>query len=212
MFAIPSSKSLMVSLSVSCSAMSEKSFLPRLLISNVKKLKQSGKSLFLISLWKTKGWWITISFGGMSSLYPSFWFKWYLAFGFRRLAILDLSPAGHQPMCSMDGNYWIVFNGEIYNYLELRTELETLGYIFHSHTDTEVILAAYKYWGIRCLERFIGMWAIAIWDTQKKNLFLARDPFGIKPLYFSYKEGKFAFASEIKALLQLKWIRIAYVI
>lgn len=126
-----------------------------------------------------------------------------LAFGFRRLAIIDLSPAGHQPMASPDGHSWIVFNGEIYNYLELRSKLEAQGFAFHSHSDTEVILAAYKHYGLECLKHFIGMWAFAIWDRQKQQLFLARDPFGIKPLYYVQYDQFFAFASETKALLQL---------
>jgi asparagine synthase (glutamine-hydrolysing) len=127
-----------------------------------------------------------------------------LAFSFRRLAILDLSPAGHQPMSSAEGRYWIVFNGEIYNYLELRAELEKHGFVFRSHTDTEVILAAYQHWGAECLSRFTGMWAFVIWDQPRQCLFLSRDPFGIKPLYYTFSERNFAFASEIKALLQLR--------
>ncbi len=124
-----------------------------------------------------------------------------LALGFRRLAILDLSPAGHQPMCSPDGRLWIVFNGEIYNYLELRAELKQYGHTFHTETDTEVILAAYRQWGAGCLERFNGMWALAIWNGWKQTLFLARDRFGIKPLYYVHQDRAFAFASEIKALV-----------
>ena len=116
--------------------------------------------------------------------------------GFKRLSIMDPSPLGNQPF--EWGGVRVICNGEIYNHIELRMELEGLGYIFQSHSDTEVILAAYKYWGIRCLNRFIGMWAIAIWDIQENSIFLARDPFGIKPLYYSWKEGRFAFASEIK--------------
>ncbi len=123
------------------------------------------------------------------------------AFGFRRLAILDLSGAGHQPMSSQDGRYWIVFNGEIYNYLELRNELKDYGHTFHSQTDTEVILAAFQHWGPACLHRFNGMWALAIWDTVTQTLFLARDRFGIKPLHYAIQDGCFRFASEIKALV-----------
>ncbi len=126
-----------------------------------------------------------------------------LAFGFRRLSILDLSAAGHQPMASSDGRFWIVFNGEIYNYLELRAELISYGYEFRTGTDTEVILAAYQQWGARCLLRFCGMWAFGIWDRQENRLFLARDHFGIKPLYYTQSQDGFAFASEIKALLAL---------
>lgn len=123
------------------------------------------------------------------------------ALGFRRLAILDLSPAGHQPMASADRRYWIVFNGEIYNYLELRQELATYGHAFHTGSDTEVILAAYQQWGTACLQRFNGMWALAIWDTVARTLFLARDRFGVKPLYYTVQGERFSFASEIKALV-----------
>lgn len=124
-----------------------------------------------------------------------------LALGFRRLSILDLSPAGHQPMRSDDGKCWIVFNGEIYNYLELRDELSHYGYEFQTGTDTEVILAAYRQWGADCLSHFDGMWSFAIWDATARHLFLARDRFGIKPLYYVNDGERFIFASEIKALL-----------
>ena len=124
-----------------------------------------------------------------------------LALGFRRLSILDLSPAGHQPMSSADGRFWIILNGEIYNYIELRNELKSYGHHFRSDTDTEVILAAYQQWGAECLLRFNGMWAFAIWDSLARELFLARDRFGEKPLHYVHAPGKlFAFASEIKAL------------
>jgi asparagine synthase (glutamine-hydrolysing) len=132
-----------------------------------------------------------------------------LAFGFRRLAILDLSPAGHQPMASRDGRYWIVYNGEIYNYLELRQELAAQGAVFHTASDTEVILAAYQAWGPECLQRFNGMWALAIWDTQERSLFLARDRFGIKPLYYASSPEKFAFASEMKALVGIPGVNFS---
>ncbi|MSR54133.1 MAG: asparagine synthase (glutamine-hydrolyzing) [Gemmataceae bacterium] len=121
----------------------------------------------------------------------------------RRLSILDLSPLGHQPMSTPDGRYSIVFNGEIYNYLELRQELEREGCIFRSHSDTEVLLWAYMRWGKNCLTRLVGMFAFAIVDAQQANMFLARDFFGIKPLYYTRPEGGFAFASEIKALRPL---------
>lgn len=124
-----------------------------------------------------------------------------LALGFRRLSILDLSPAGHQPMASPDETNWIVFNGEIYNYIELREELRACGHRFRSGGDTEVILAAYHEWGEACLERFNGMWAFAIWDSRKRQLFLSRDRFGIKPLYYTWDGRTFSFASEIKALV-----------
>ncbi len=124
-----------------------------------------------------------------------------LGFGFRRLSILDLSPSGHQPISNPDGSLWLVFNGEIYNYLELRQELTGLGYTFHTETDSEVILAAYQAWGRDCLARFNGMWGLAIWDFRQRRLFLARDRFGVKPLYYIAEAGFFAFASEIKALV-----------
>jgi len=124
----------------------------------------------------------------------------------RRLSILDLSPAGHQPMSYADGKYQLVFNGEIYNYKELRAELKTGGYPFISDSDTEVILAAYKEWGNSCVTKFAGMWALALLDVEKRELFLSRDRFGIKPLYYTSVKNKFAFASEIKALLELDFV------
>lgn len=126
-----------------------------------------------------------------------------LGLGFRRLAILDLSPAGHQPMASADGQCWLVYNGEIYNYRELRAELQSHGYTFHSGSDTEVILAAYRAWGESCLTRFNGMWGLALWDSQRQRLFCARDRLGVKPFYYYWNGTTFAFASEIKALLHL---------
>ena len=124
-----------------------------------------------------------------------------LALGFRRLSILDISPAGHQPMSSSDETCWIIFNGEIYNYIELREELGRHGYAFRTGTDTEVILAAYQHWGIECLSHFIGMWAFALWDRKENQLVLARDRFGIKPLYYVNDGEQFAFASEVEVLL-----------
>lgn len=119
----------------------------------------------------------------------------------RRLAIIDLSDEGLQPMTSEDGTLWIVFNGEIYNYLELREELIAKGHVFHSHSDTEVILHAYEAWGTDCLSRFNGMWAFVILDEKTGELFCSRDRFGIKPFYYTVVDGSFLFASEIKALL-----------
>jgi asparagine synthase (glutamine-hydrolysing) len=124
-----------------------------------------------------------------------------LGFGFRRLSILDLSPAGHQPMGSRCGRFWIVYNGEVYNYRELRRELQAKGHEFRSDSDTEVILASYQEWGEECLHRFNGMWAFGIWDMRDRSLFLARDRFGVKPLFYTQSGGSFAFASEIKALV-----------
>lgn len=121
----------------------------------------------------------------------------------QRLSILDLSKAGWQPMSSAGDRYHIVFNGEIYNYLELRAELEALGHIFFSNSDTEVLLTAYSHWGGECLNRLVGMFAFAILDTQERKVFLARDFFGIKPLYYTLWQGGFAFASEISPLLEL---------
>lgn len=121
------------------------------------------------------------------------------AFGHNRLSIIDLSPSGRQPMLSHDGRFQIIFNGEIYNYRELRTELDR--YPFRTATDTEVILAAFARWGRQCLERLLGMFAFAIWDTHEQRLFAARDRFGVKPLYYHLRpDGTLLFASEIKAL------------
>ncbi len=124
-----------------------------------------------------------------------------IGFGHRRLAILDLSPLGHQPMQDPVTGSWIVFNGEIYNFRELRRELEAAGAEFRSHSDTEVILAAYRVWGESFLTRLGGMFALAIWDAPRKRLLLARDPMGIKPLYYHQSNQTFLFASEIRTLL-----------
>lgn len=122
-----------------------------------------------------------------------------VALGHRRLAILDLSSAGHQPMQSKNSRYVITFNGEVYNFKEIRSELEILGHHFHSKTDTEVILNSYIQWGEECVSRFNGMFAFAIWDKVERNLFLARDRYGIKPLYYVLTDKFFLFASENKA-------------
>lgn len=122
-----------------------------------------------------------------------------LAFGHRRLSIIDLSPLGHQPMCTRDGRYWIVYNGEIYNHVELRATLQGRGHEFVSHSDTEVILAAYAEWGESFQAHMNGMWAICIYDRVNEELFLSRDRFGIKPLYYWITDdGTIAFGSEIK--------------
>lgn len=127
-----------------------------------------------------------------------------VAIGHRRLSILDLSALGHLPMCDTMRRYWITFNGEIYNFLELKAELEELGYVFSTHSDTEVIIAAYATWGSECLNRFAGMWAFTIYDTVTKTIFIARDRYGIKPLYYWFSpEGDFYLASEIKQFTQI---------
>lgn len=123
-------------------------------------------------------------------------------FAFRRLAIIDLSPRGNQPMTLSDGRYTIVFNGEIYNHLELRKELEKKGYVYKSYTDTETILYGYKEWDSNLLKKMLGMWAFAIWDEEKQELFASRDRIGIKPLYFLQNQGNFIFGSEIKSILK----------
>lgn len=124
--------------------------------------------------------------------------------GHRRLSIIDLSTAADQPMCNEDGSLWIAFNGEIYNHAEIRAELVALG--GHrwktDHSDTEVILHAFEQWGIDCVQKFRGMFAIALWDEKRRELWLIRDRIGVKPLYFSVHSGRLTFASEIKALLQ----------
>lgn len=128
----------------------------------------------------------------------------HLALAHRRLSIVDLSPLGHQPMCDPTGRYWITYNGEIYNHLELRKQLEVLGHRFLSHSDTEVILAAYSEWGEKCLHHFNGMWAFALYDRERDVLFMARDRFGVKPLYYWVTPDKqLAFASEIKQFVDL---------
>lgn len=119
----------------------------------------------------------------------------------RRLAIIDLSPAGHQPMQTPDGRFVLTYNGEIYNFQELRLELESLGHHFRSRTDSEVVLLAFAQWGEECVTRFNGMFAFAIWDRDRQALFLARDRYGIKPLYYAFMGQRFLFASEQKALL-----------
>ncbi len=126
-----------------------------------------------------------------------------ISLGHQRLSILDLSDLGRQPMSFQDESLWLSFNGEIYNFLELRHILKNRGYNFRSHTDTEVILAAYAEFGIECLQQFNGMFAFALWDGNKRELILARDRLGIKPLYYYYERGKLAFASELKALLEI---------
>lgn len=125
-----------------------------------------------------------------------------VALGFRRLAIIDLS-GGHQPMANEDETVWISFNGEVYNYRELKPELERLGHRFRTHSDTECLIHAYEEWGRDCVHHFRGMFAFAIWDDRRKVLFLARDRMGQKPLVYRFANGRITFASELKSLLQI---------
>lgn len=127
-----------------------------------------------------------------------------IGLGHRRLSIIDLSTTANQPMCNEDGSLWVVFNGEIYNHAEIRKELQAIG--GHTwktdHSDTEVIVHAFEEWGIECIHRFRGMFAIALWDGRRRELWLVRDRIGVKPLYYSIHHGRIVFASEIKALLE----------
>lgn len=132
-----------------------------------------------------------------------------LGLGHRRLAIIDLNT-GDQPMSYLNGRYWIVFNGEIYNFVELKKELESLGYVFKTDSDTEVILAAYDKWGEDFQFKLNGMWACAIWDSRERKLFLSRDRFGVKPMIYLFDGRRFAFASEMKAFLALDNFRAEY--
>ncbi len=125
----------------------------------------------------------------------------FVGLGHRRLAIIDLSPAGHQPMQTRDGRFTITYNGEVYNFKEVRVQLESLGYQFHSNTDTEVVLNAFAEWQHECVKKFNGMFAFAIWDKKEKQLFLARDRYGIKPLYYCLTDQHLIFSSEIKAIM-----------
>ena len=130
------------------------------------------------------------------------WIEGNIGFGHRRLSIIDLSPAGHQPMISADHRYVLTYNGEIYNFRELRTELEAKGYCFRSQTDSEVVLNALSEWGSDALLKFNGMFALAFWDRKEKRLLLARDRYGIKPLYYFQNDKKLVFGSEQKAILE----------
>jgi asparagine synthase (glutamine-hydrolysing) len=124
-----------------------------------------------------------------------------IGLGNRRLAILDLSPLAHQPMHDAETGNWIVYNGEIYNFRDIRKELEQAGTKFISHSDTEVLLKAYARWGDKCLPKFRGMFAFAIWDARQRQLFLARDPMGIKPLYYAHSDSFFLFSSEVRTII-----------
>jgi asparagine synthase (glutamine-hydrolysing) len=125
------------------------------------------------------------------------------ALGSRRLSIIDLSPAGHMPMSDDSGRWWITYNGEVYNFAAVREELLRLGHSFRSRTDTEVILHAYMEWGDGCMDRFVGMFAFAILDSQRGEVALVRDRYGVKPLYYARSGPHLLFASEIKALMGL---------
>ncbi|MFK3774614.1 asparagine synthase (glutamine-hydrolyzing) [Pseudomonas sp. NPDC089406] len=131
------------------------------------------------------------------------WIEGNVGLGHRRLAIIDLSPAGHQPVASVSQRYVMAYNGEVYNFKELRTELESQGYQFRSRTDTEVVLNALIAWGVKALERFNGMFGLALWDRQEQTLLLARDRYGIKPLYYAFQGQTLAFGSEQKAILAM---------
>jgi asparagine synthase (glutamine-hydrolysing) len=131
----------------------------------------------------------------------------FAALGHRRLSIIDLSPAGHEPMSDDTGQIWLTYNGEIYNFKDIRAQLETLGYQFRSQTDAEVIIYAYREWGVKCLDQFNGMFAFAIWDSRDNTLFAARDRLGIKPFYYAETPAGFAFASEIKSFLEIPGFR-----
>ena len=133
-----------------------------------------------------------------------FYIDRHIGLGHQRLSIIDLTEAGHQPMTNEDSRFWIVFNGEIYNYLELRQELISKGHKFRSHSDTEVILHLYEDLGPACVNKLNGIFAFAIWDQLEKTLFAARDRFGVKPFYYIYRKGTFCFASEIKAFFHAK--------
>ncbi|MCX5744437.1 MAG: hypothetical protein NT062_18255 [Proteobacteria bacterium] len=128
------------------------------------------------------------------------WVHGPVGLGHRRLSIIDLSPDANQPMVAASGAV-ITFNGEIYNFLELRAELEAAGHCFRSHTDTEVILAAYDEWGLDCIERFAGMFAFALWDEARRRLLLVRDRLGKKPVYYSEHGGLLRFASDLKSIV-----------
>ena len=130
------------------------------------------------------------------------WLKSYVGLGHRRLSIIDLSRAGHQPMQTKDGRYILTYNGEVYNFKELRIELESLGYEFYSNTDSEVVLNAFAEWQEKCVRRFNGMFAFSIWDKKDQKLFLARDRYGIKPLYYYKTNQTIVFGSEIKAIIK----------
>jgi len=133
--------------------------------------------------------------------HKGYWVKGPVGLGHCRLAIIDFSTAGNQPMTNENGTLWITYNGEIYNFQKLRQVLESKGHTFRSHTDTEVVLHAYEEWGTECLSHFNGMWAFALWDEKHRSLFVARDRLGIKPLVYTYNHRRFICSSEIKGII-----------
>lgn len=134
--------------------------------------------------------------------------RWHLALGHRRLAVIDLTSKAHQPMSDRGKSVWITYNGEVYNFKDLRVELEKADYTFFSNSDTEVIINSYKQWGIDCIKKFNGMFAFALWDNERSKLFLTRDRYGVKPFYYYFKNGILIFASEIKSILQSSQIEV----
>ena len=136
------------------------------------------------------------------------WINNHIGFGHRRLSIIDLSKSASQPMLVGEGKFSITYNGEIYNYLDIRLELESKGYKFKSNSDTEVVLKSYVEWGEKCLLKFNGMFAFGIWDDIKQELFIARDRYGIKPLYYYDDNDIIIFASEIKSILKHPKIKV----
>ena len=137
-----------------------------------------------------------------------FYMNGNLGLGHRRLSIIDVSDAANQPFF-LEQKHVLVFNGAIYNYIELKEELKELGYTFKTHSDTEVLLSAYDCWGEECVKKFNGMWSFAIFDVKKNILFCSRDRFGIKPFYYYTDKEKFVFASEIKPILEIEKIETA---
>jgi len=135
--------------------------------------------------------------------------RWHLALGHRRLAVIDLTPKAHQPMSDRGKSVWITYNGEVYNFKDVRDELEKAGYTFFSNSDTEVVINSYKQWGIDCIRKFNGMFAFGLWDNERNKLFLVRDRYGIKPLYYYFKNGILVFASEIKSILRSGHVQVA---
>lgn len=140
--------------------------------------------------------------GKTAATYTTIQHRQHIGLGHRRLSITDLSPAAAQPMCDTGGRFWIVFNGQIYNHVELRKELEGMGHTFHTdHSDTEVILVAYRQWGIGCLGRLSGTFAFCLWDTAENDVLIARDRVGVRPLYYTTHQGRFYFSSQMNAII-----------